>query len=560
MQHRHRDRDDGAASWPPPCATLDGSRPFELEYAPERPGRDPAQRRRPLARPRGAGLGAAGRPRRGPAPHARHRAGLIRPPDRGRLRARRRRNPVGERLEGVRARQAPSPVPRPMDSTPAFAVADQHRLARAFLALGDDVGAPPLASPSLTRLVAAVRRGPGARAGRAADLDRARPAARQARRAARRHARQLEGAARRRPTTRTTTAPTEPPMTRPGRETAGGMSTVAEAPPWERERRARPTWGLAEGDAIAPGRTVLRRLGGGRRYEVFLVWDDHRLAVLVAKVLRPDQATEPAAMRDLTRECGRAGAARAPDRRCAASTRRSTARSRTCCWSTSRARRCSHCSSATAPCTSSSCCRSAMHVASALHYLAREDTVHLDVKPDNLVMGAPPRLIDFSVARSTRGRRAPGPAGRHRRLHGARAGRPRRGRRSGPPADVFGLGATLHHAVAGERPFPRPHGAGRSTDPEVRFPQLVQAARPAAAPHPVAAGRSCCAACSPRDPGDRPTAAEVAAALEPVVADAAAAARAGPPRLAPRALTELSSCGAPPGGRRPACRSPRRAP
>ncbi len=43
-----------------------------------------------------------------------------------------------------------------MDSTPAFAVADQHRLARAFLALGDDDGAPPLASPSLTRLVAAV--------------------------------------------------------------------------------------------------------------------------------------------------------------------------------------------------------------------------------------------------------------------------------------------------------------------------------------------------------------------------------------------------------------------
>ena len=25
--------------------------------------------------------------------------------------------------------------------------------------------------------------------------------------------------------------------------------------------------------------------------------------------------------------------------------------------------------------------------------------MHLDVKPDNLVMGAPPRLIDFSVSR-----------------------------------------------------------------------------------------------------------------------------------------------------------------
>ncbi|MGH2943391.1 MAG: peptide chain release factor-like protein, partial [Solirubrobacteraceae bacterium] len=42
----------------------------------------------------------------------------------------------------------------------------------------------------------------------------------------------------------------------------------------------------------------------------------------------------------------------------------------------------------------------ALHVAAALHYLAGEDTVHLDVKPSNVVMGAPPRLIDLSVTRS----------------------------------------------------------------------------------------------------------------------------------------------------------------
>src|SRR4051794_1593683 len=79
-------------------------------------------------------------------------------------------------------------------------------------------------------------------------------------------------------------------------------STVAAPPPWEAQRRPRPTWGLEEGDELAPGRTVLRRIGGGRRYEAMLVWDEHRLAVLVAKVLRPDQATEPAALRDLARE------------------------------------------------------------------------------------------------------------------------------------------------------------------------------------------------------------------------------------------------------------------
>ena len=61
-------------------------------------------------------------------------------------------------------------------------------------------------------------------------------------------------------------------------------------------RRPRPTWGLHEGDELAPGRTVLRRIGGGRRYEALLVWDDHRLAVLVAKVLRPDHGDRPTAL------------------------------------------------------------------------------------------------------------------------------------------------------------------------------------------------------------------------------------------------------------------------
>ena len=207
-------------------------------------------------------------------------------------------------------------------------------------------------------------------------------------------------------------------------------STVAEAPPWEQAARSRPTWGLGEGDAIAPGRTVLRRIGGGRRYEVFLVWDDHRLAVLVAKVLRPDQATDALALRDLRREgdvLERLGhpvvmrtfatAADGPFphlllEHLEGPTLQSLLERH-------------------GPVGLEQLLPLGLHVASALHYCAAEDVLHLDVKPENLVMGAPPRLIDFSVARGTESALRLRQADRDRRLHGPGAVRSVAGARSG---------------------------------------------------------------------------------------------------------------------------------
>jgi serine/threonine protein kinase len=88
----------------------------------------------------------------------------------------------------------------------------------------------------------------------------------------------------------------------------------------------------------------------------------------------------------------------------------------------------------------------------------------------------------------------------------------------GPPADVFGLGATLQYAITGSRTFPREVGARDASDPAVRFPQLSRgpAPLPKRTPAPLA---DLIAAMLAADPGDRPTAAEVAHALEPVVAD-----------------------------------------
>ena len=47
---------------------------------------------------------------------------------------------------------------------------------------------------------------------------------------------------------------------------------------------------------------MLKPLGGGTRYEVFLVWDDKLFSLAVAKVLRPAYAEEERALRELAEE------------------------------------------------------------------------------------------------------------------------------------------------------------------------------------------------------------------------------------------------------------------
>jgi serine/threonine protein kinase len=290
-------------------------------------------------------------------------------------------------------------------------------------------------------------------------------------------------------------------------EPTRGLSTVAEPPPWELEDRERPTWGFMEGDELAPGRTVLRQIGGGRRYEVFLVWDDHRLAVLVAKVLRPDQASDAAGLRDLGREADALARLAHP-----AIVRGFDAvtdgrfphlliehlEGPTLCDLILR----------DGALSAEQVLPLGLHVAAALHYLAGEGMVHLDVKPDNIVMGAPPRLIDLSVARPVEeAGRLRSPIGTDGYMAPEQCD-PDRGP-IGPAADVFGLAATLWHAVGGRRPFPR---AG-----DERFPQLTRDPDPLPrrVPKPMAA---LLRAALDRDPAARPTAAELAHGFEPLVA------------------------------------------
>jgi serine/threonine protein kinase len=290
------------------------------------------------------------------------------------------------------------------------------------------------------------------------------------------------------------------------REALGGLTTVSSAPPWE-DARERPTWGLVEGDVIAPGRTVLRALGGGRRYEVFLVWDEHRLAVLVAKLLRPELARDPVALRELADE-GTALARLAHPVLVRGFDVVTDGRFPHLLIEHLEGPTLRELTDRDGPLALEQLLPLGLHVASALHYLAGEGIVHLDVKPDNVVMGAPPRLIDLSVARTVEAaRRLRRPVGTDsfmapEQCDGAFG-------EIGPWSDVFGLAATLYFALAGVRPFPR--GGAQ------RFPQLERDPEPLPRRVPGELDALVAAALA-RDPAARPTAAEFASGLEPLVA------------------------------------------
>ena len=277
------------------------------------------------------------------------------------------------------------------------------------------------------------------------------------------------------------------------------------------------SWELAEGDEIAPGRSVLKLLGGGHLYEVYLVWDDRLFSIMVAKLLRPDLAEDEHSLRSLRREAEalerlahpvllRGFGARLDgpyphvlvEHLEGPTLRRLIRRG--------------------GPLPVEQALPLGLHVASALHYLASEGMVHLDVKPENIVMGIPPRLIDFSLVRSVeRARRIDGAIGTNAYMPPEQCA-PGDAGEIGPASDVWGLGATLYHALAGRLPFSKPRSTDTDAPLEERFPQLVEEPEPLPEFVPPVL-REAIVASLARAPEDRPTAAELALSLQPLVAD-----------------------------------------
>jgi eukaryotic-like serine/threonine-protein kinase len=271
------------------------------------------------------------------------------------------------------------------------------------------------------------------------------------------------------------------------------------------------SWELAAGDEIAQGRSVLELLGGGRRYEAYLVWDEHMSTRLVAKLVRPDRAQDSSALRALRREAEALDALAHPAiPRCfdavpepphphlllehleGASLRRLVRRH--------------------GPLPAERLLAPAAGMAAALRYLHGEGWVHLDVKPDHVLTGRPPRLIDLSLARTVeRAARLAEPVGTNAYMA------PEQCSPSGdvgPAADVWGLGATLYRALSGERPFSHPAATTEGARLEERFPQLVEEMRPWPVQVPARVADTV-RSCLRRAPAERPTAAELALALRP---------------------------------------------
>lgn len=273
--------------------------------------------------------------------------------------------------------------------------------------------------------------------------------------------------------------------------------------------RVKQRWDLVEGDEVAPGRQIVEPLGRGERYQTYLATDAHLLTAVVVKVLRADRRDDRRALRGLMAEVqmleqvrhpvivrGFGAVVDGPLPHIVLEHLEGPA------LSTLLRRH--------GPLPLRQLLPLAIQVGAALHYLHAERVVHLDVKPRNIIMGAPPRLIDLSVARSfDAAARLDHPVGTNPYMAPEQCDPAVHGP-VGAEADVWGLGVTLYEALAGARPWP-------DVTPDDAFPQLR--GRPAPLPRDVPRELAgiVLATLQPA-PAARPAPADLLDAVEPLVA------------------------------------------
>jgi eukaryotic-like serine/threonine-protein kinase len=272
-------------------------------------------------------------------------------------------------------------------------------------------------------------------------------------------------------------------------------------------------WGFAEGDVIAPGFTAIKLLGGGFRYEAYLSWDDHLRALVVLKVVRPGLVDD-----DRTLE-GLAGEIEMLERLSHPVLVRSFGHDLDgprpfVSLEHLEGPRLSTLLRRYGPLTVEQTVPLALQLSSAAHYMNEEGVAHLDIKPSNIIMGGPPRLIDLSVAKTHAECEDLSSAIGTDAYMAPEQCLPMGPVKPGPASDVWGIGATLFRAVAGSRAFPE--GERDAETDEERWPQLEL--RPEPLPdHVGPAVAEPIMECLAYSPAERPTLADLADRLEPVL-------------------------------------------
>ncbi|HEV2757680.1 MAG TPA: serine/threonine-protein kinase [Actinomycetota bacterium] len=273
-----------------------------------------------------------------------------------------------------------------------------------------------------------------------------------------------------------------------------------------------PSWELAEGDEIAPERWALQLLGGGRKYEAYLAYDEELQSTVVAKLLRPHVVEDEGARETMTAEG-------------AALTSLNHPVLLRCFGVVEGPRPHLVLEHLEGPRLSTLLRRQrklaieqvvmlGLQLTSALHYMHRREIVHLDVKPKNIIMSGPPRLIDLSVARSfDRARRATEPIGTDAYMAPEQC-EPRLMGGMGAEADVWGWGVTMFEAITGLLPWPKMES---STSREERFPQLHLDPAPLGGDTPPLLA-ALVMGCLEKRPENRPRQSDIAGILEPLVA------------------------------------------
>jgi serine/threonine protein kinase len=274
------------------------------------------------------------------------------------------------------------------------------------------------------------------------------------------------------------------------------------------------SWRLSEGDPITAELTAMRRLGGGSAYEAYLAFDEITFAPVVVKVVRPGRVEDEGTLRGLRREVAALQIVNHPvvvrglrhqvdgDRPHLVLEQLDGPRLSTLI------RR-------YGPLQQQQYLPLAIDVASALHYLRHIGWTHLDIKPSNIIMGAPARLIDLSVARpEPEAAELRKPIGTDAYMAPEQCDPPETGTPS-HASDVWGLAATVFEAVAGYRAFD--DGDREADDLGERFPQVVDEPNDLPGKVPPEVAKTLYAALD-KDPTRRPLPSEFAEALEPVLA------------------------------------------